>query len=279
MRARLGMFALTLGCIAAPAAAQVAASAVRADGASVPLRVFSPEGGGPCPPTLIYSHGLGGSEKGPAELADALAKRGMRTIFMGHKESGWPQLRAALPGGKAAVIAAAREPASHAARFADLAAALGEATRQCRPRFLALAGHSMGAQTAMMEAGAQARIDVTGQDRFDAYVALSPQGVGSAFAQGAWDRVRKPVLMVTGTRDTSETEDYSSRRAAFEGLPPGAKRLVVIPGAGHLQIGGFGPGAAAVQKHVAEAMAEFLGEAAAGHVGISRLTGVETRDK
>ena len=76
MRARLGILALTLGCVAAPAAAQVAASVIRADGASVPLRVFAPEGGGPCPPTLIYSHGLGGSAEGPAELADALTKRG-----------------------------------------------------------------------------------------------------------------------------------------------------------------------------------------------------------
>ena len=62
----------------------------------------------------------------------------------------------------------------------------------------------MGAVTVMLEAGAKNIIGVApsaaGLDRFDAYVALSPEGPGIIFSERAWHGIHKPLLVLTGTR-------------------------------------------------------------------------------
>ena len=115
-----------------------------------------------------------------------------------------------------------------------------------------------------------------GSNRFDAYIALSPQGEGTAFGPSAWSGVTKPVLMVTGTNDRVFDSDYTARLTAFAGLPTGRKRLAIIPGAGHLQIGGIG--SAAVSAIVQALALEFAGQAS-GSWGPSRVTGAKITDK
>jgi pimeloyl-ACP methyl ester carboxylesterase len=97
----------------------------------------------------------------------------------------------------------------------------------------------MGAATTMLEAGAVARFGRFGRDRFDAYVALSPQGVGVFWTETSWQAVRKPVLMITGTLDRGPDGDYTTRLEAFRRLPAGpAHRLAVFEGVNHLQLSG-----------------------------------------
>jgi pimeloyl-ACP methyl ester carboxylesterase len=270
----LAMLGLSLAGMAGTAQAQTPLGLNRADGAQTPVLVYPPRKQTHCPATLILSHGLGGDETGLSSLAMAMAAQGWRVIAMGHRESGRAVLRDAFQAGQGlgGINQAAREPAAHAARIADLEATYRFATRNCRPPVMALAGHSMGAQTTMMEAGATARIGRLGSDRFDAYVALSPQGIGSAFAAGAWASVRKPVLMVTGTRDRSVDGDYTTRLSAFEGLPPGRKRLAILPGAGHLQVGNGDP-------RVYTLVGEFLGQISSGQWAPSRSPHADTREK
>ncbi len=262
-----------------PAKAQVSASVTRADGASVPLRIYAPASRAPCAPTLLISHGFGGSEAGLSSLAAAAAARGWRVLAMGHRESGRDQLRAAFQqgGGLAAVDASARERPKHVARLADLDAAYAEALRPCRPPLLVLAGHSMGSQTVMIEAGARPLIGAMGRNRFNGYIALSPQGVGTTYGPGAWSGVNKPVLMVTGTRDAVVGGDYTARLSAFEGLPPGNKRLAVIEGAGHLQIGGIG--SSSVNSAVNALAIGFLDQLQTGAKAPLTLSGVSITDK
>ncbi|MBY0613569.1 MAG: hypothetical protein K2P80_15445 [Beijerinckiaceae bacterium] len=263
--------------VAGAARAQTRHEVPRAGGGNTTLLDYPPRERQDCPPTVIFSHGFGGDETQLAGLARALAANGWRVLAMRHAESGRPALRAVLFSGLPAIDDAARAAPLHTARFADLDAAYGEATRRCRPFPLILAGHSMGAQTTMMEAGAVARIGPAGGNRFDAYIALSPQGVGSAFAPGAWRAVNKPVLMITGTRDRVANGDFRERLSAFEGMPPGNKRLAILPGAGHLQIGGIG--SRSVAETVTALVLEFTGEVKARHVARSRIAGVETREK
>jgi pimeloyl-ACP methyl ester carboxylesterase len=265
--------------IASPASAQTASALIRADGASVPVLIYAPSNGAACAPTMLLSHGFGGDERTLSGLAKAVAARGWRVIAIGHRESGRYQLRQAFQqnGGLAAVDASARERPKHAARFADLDAAYAEAIRPCRPPFLVLAGHSMGSQTTMMEAGARALIGSMGRNRFNAYVALSPQGIGTTYAAGAWSGVSKPVLMVTGTNDRVADGDYSVRLTAFEGLPAGNKRLAVISGAGHLQIGGIG--SASVNTTVNALVIEFLERQVSGRLAPSRVSSAKVSDK
>jgi pimeloyl-ACP methyl ester carboxylesterase len=265
--------------IANPASAQTSGALARADGASVPVLIYAPGNGAVCAPTMVLSHGFGGDERALSGLAKAVAGRGWRVIAIGHRESGRDQLRQAFQqnGGLAAVDASARERPKHAARFADLDAAYAEAKRPCRLPFLVLAGHSMGSQTTMMEAGARALIGSMGRNRFNAYVALSPQGIGTTYAAGAWSGVSKPVLVVTGTNDRVADGDYTVRLTAFEGLPGGNKRLAVIPGAGHLQIGGIG--SASVSTTVNALVIEFLEQQASGRLAPSRVSGAKVTEK
>ncbi len=266
-------------CGVAPATAQIAGNLQRADGASVPVLIYTPGSGATCAPTMVLSHGFGGDQNTLGGLAKAVAAKGWRVIAMAHRESGRDVLREAFQrgGGLTVVDAAARERPKHVARFADLDAAYTEATRPCRPPKLVLAGHSMGSQTTMMEAGARALIGGMGRNRFDAYVALSPQGIGTNYGAGAWSSVGKPVLMVTGTNDRTADGDYTARLTAFEGLPAGGKRLAVIPGAGHLQIGGIG--SASVNATVNALVIEFLDGQASGRQSQSRVGGARVTDK
>lgn len=211
----------------------------RADGASFAVRLAGDWGPG-CPPTVILSHGLGGDERA-LKWADApVLDAGYRVMAVEHRESGPGLLRTALRQGGEAVLL---DPAVWRARAADLDAAVDFATRDCRPAMLVLGGHSMGAATTMFEAGARGPVRYPGRDRFDAYIAVSPQGVGSwAFAsRNAWSRVEAPVLMITGTRDNGlDGSDWQVRLTAFANLPPGQKRLAVIDGASHFNLGGIG---------------------------------------
>lgn len=267
---------LFLFLLAFPVAAQVAP---RADGKLTPYReiVKSPA---PCPPLAILSPGFGGTERMLGPLSDLLAGRGFRVIVLGHAESGPSQLRAALRADdrKAAIRDAAGDPAALAARLLDLDAVWSMATAQCRPVFALMAGHSMGAQTVMTEAGARPRTPETGRKRFDAYIALSPQGVGYRFASGAWGGVDKPVLMLTGTRDGGVDGGYETRLSAFEGLPPGNKRLAIIAGGSHMNMAGRGIGPA--PGLVLLVIADWLDDLADGGLGppVARA-GVSYRQK
>lgn len=253
----------------------------RADGTVVPARHTGPQSG--CPKTLIVSHGLGGSESGLEGFARAMAESGWRVISLGHRESGRSVFRVALFSGamRDTLSAAAADPRLYEARFADLQAGLQVATRRCRPTPLVFAGHSMGAATVMFEAGAVGRIGRFGGDRFDMYVAISPQGVGALWDVGAWRGVRKPVLMITGTKDSGIDGGYETRLSAFEGLPPGGKRLAIIPGAQHIALGRD----ARLGGIIAALTIEFIDGLGRANVGggktllPSRITEVEVRDR
>lgn len=280
MTPRLAMLSCLAVSFSLPALAQTPASLPRSDGAVTPVLVYGGAASA-CPRTMIVSHGLGGSERGLPQLAEAMARDGWRVIVMGHGESGRDALREAFRetrGIRAAFEQVVTDPDAYRGRLLDLDAAHAEATRRCRPPQLVLAGHSMGAATTMLEAGSVARVGRFGRDRFDAYVAISPQGVGKLYADGAWSAVAKPVLMITGTRDRGRDGDWRTRISAFEQLPPGRKRFIVIPDATHLELGGRG--APSVSQMVAAATREFLaGVATRGSLPRSRLDGVDVQDK
>jgi predicted dienelactone hydrolase len=72
---------------------------------------------------------------------------------------------------------------------------------------IGVGGHSMGAGTALLVAGATAA-PVNGNmqrfrnERVKAVVAMSPQGVGEeGFANSSWDQIEIPVMTMSGTDD------------------------------------------------------------------------------
>lgn len=214
---------------------------VRADGAKVPVRVYGVAAGS-CRGIAVISPGAGGTEKGLAYIAEALAKDGWLGVVVGHKESGPVVLRADMQdmGMKDALRKMTTDRSAYQARFMDIAAALAWARPRCDGKFAVLVGHSMGAATAMLEAGAANKLKLAGKDRFDAYVALSPQGPGAIFPRHAWHNIGKPVLMLTGTRDTALEGGWKSRTIPYDDMPAGCKWLGVIDGATHMNLGGRG---------------------------------------
>jgi pimeloyl-ACP methyl ester carboxylesterase len=271
----LRSIALALFALPLPALAQ---GLQRSDGATTPVKRYGPQGG--CGPAMIMSPGFGGDESGNAGFASAMAAKGWRVVVMGHRESGRQAFREAIfsASPKQGVIEATTTPAKHIARFRDLDAVIADLTRSCRPSRFVLAGHSMGAMTTMLEAGAVARFGRFGGNRFDAYVAISPQGVGFTYATGAWANVTKPVLMITGTRDLGTDGGIETRLSAFEGLPPGRKRLAILPGAGHLILGGNNDND--VTRILAALTFEFVNGTAGGKaLPVSAVRGIDIRDK
>lgn len=239
---RFGVLFLTAIALSCLACAQQLIQAPRTDGAATPLKVYSPSIAG-CPALALISPGAGGNENGYQYLAEGLQSGGWRVIVMGHKESGGGALRSDMKdagGFKRGLDELVNDPKAYEARLIDIAAALKWASTTCKPAFVALIGHSMGARTVMVEAGAKNTLGVKGLDRFDAYVALSPDGPGKMFPENAWAEIRKPVLMLTGTRDASLDGDWKTRTIPYDKLPAGCKWLGVIDGGSHLNFAGMG---------------------------------------
>ncbi len=235
---------LTLAVLAAAhtAHAQESAHFPRQDKARVPAMVYAPAGPA-CRGVAVISPGAGGSEQGSRYLGEAVSALGYLGVVVGHAESGRRALRehtrqAGLREGLAELIT---EPEAHRGRLMDVAAARRWAQQRCPAREAVLIGHSMGAATAMIEAGARNKVGAEGADGFNAYVALSPQGAGSIFLENAWSGIQKPVLMLTGTRDTElGGASWESRTEAFKNMPSGCKWLGVIDGATHMNFAGNG---------------------------------------
>src|SRR5581483_4414489 len=167
-----------LACATA-SCAQEKTSTARADGARVPLTVYEPARAEGCPPLALLSPGAGGDERGLRYLGEALGAQGWRAIAIGHRESGPAALKRDIMqarGIHAGVEKMVYDPALYRARFMDIDAARQWAQSRCRAPFTALIGHSMGAHTVQLEAGAQNQLGLRPSGGFDAYVALLPAG-------------------------------------------------------------------------------------------------------
>jgi predicted dienelactone hydrolase len=93
----------------------------------------------------------------------------------------------------------------------------------------------------MMDAGARNKLSIKGTDSFSAYIALSPQGTGAIFPQNAWQDIKRPVLMLTGTRDNElGGASWETRTEPYRNMPPGCKWLGIIDGATHMNFAGKG---------------------------------------
>jgi predicted dienelactone hydrolase len=261
-------FAVVLLLAGSRAPAQQLVQAAREDGTGTPLRVYAPSNDG-CAPLALISPGAGGDENGYQYVAEGLQGSGWRAIVIGHKESGSAALRSDMQeakGVKSGLEGLVNDPKAYNARLIDIAAALKWAASSCKAPFVALLGHSMGARTVMVEAGAKNNFGIRGPDRFDAYVALSPDGPGKMFPENAWSRIQKPVLMLTGTRDKSLDGDWRLRTIPYQGLPAGCKWLGVIEGASHLNFAGVGF-AGSTEKLVLLETKAFLNSLRSGKCG------------
>ena len=235
----VGLLALLLG---GELAAQETVSLTRQDQKIVSVSAYWPADAA-CRGVAIISPGAGGSEKGYQYLGDAMSALGYLAVVVGHPESSRRALREhmsgnGLRGGLAELIT---DPTAYRGRFMDIAAAREWSSTRCHGSESVLIGHSMGAATTLMEAGARNKVGVSGVGAFDAYIALSPQGSGSIFPENAWSDIKQPVLTVTGTRDDElGGASWQIRTQPYANMPAGCKWLGVIDGATHMNFAGNG---------------------------------------
>jgi predicted dienelactone hydrolase len=229
---------LTVGATAASETISLS----RQDQKSVPAAVYLPKAGG-CRGIAIISPGAGGSEAGYRYLGEAMSTFGYLTAVIGHPESGRQALRERVrsDGLREGLSELITDGSAYRGRLMDIAAARQWEATQCNSTSSVLIGHSMGAATAMIEAGARNNLAVMGSDSFSSYIALSPQGAGSIFPKDAWSNILRPVLLLTGTRDNElGGVPWQVRTEPYASLPPGCKWLGVIEGATHMNFAGQG---------------------------------------
>ena len=233
---------LSLGMACANASAQETVSLVREDQKVAAVLAYAPKLDF-CRGIAVVSPGAGGSEHGYRYLGEALSALGYVTIVTGHQESGARVLREhvlqnGIQRGLAKLIT---NPDAYRGRLMDVAAAQRWAFERCGSSNSILIGHSMGAATVMLEAGARNNVGASGANSFNAYVALSPQGSGLIFPENAWAHIKAPVLMLTGTRDTElGGASWETRTEPFKSMATGCKWLGVIDGATHMNLAGIG---------------------------------------
>jgi pimeloyl-ACP methyl ester carboxylesterase len=252
--------ALLLATAAGGASAQDTVRLTREDRQALSATAYEPHGNA-CKAVALISPGAGGSATGYAYLGETLSGLGYLAVVVGHPESGRRALRehkrdsGGMREGLADLIT---DPLAYRGRFMDLAAARRWAEARCPARPALLVGHSMGAATVMMEAGARNLVGVRGADGYRAYIALSPQGVGPIFPENAWANLGKPVLTITGTRDNElGGASWQTRTEPFRNMPAGCKWLVVINGASHLNLAGNGM-ARSTEAAAAQAITAFV---------------------
>lgn len=253
----------------------------RQDGKPVPVAVYRPATQD-CQGVAIVSHGAAGSERGYLYLAEAMSADGYLVVVPGHAESGPRALQSHMRGlslrdGLARLLT---DPVAYQGRFLDIAAARAWAHGECIAQTSVLMGHSMGAATVMMQAGAFSTFSPALLPPFTAYVALSPQGVGLLFPEDAWRNISAPVLSITGTQDTElGGESWVVRTQPFENMPAGCKWLGVIDGATHMNFAGLGM-SNSTEKLTLQLIRDFLKGLQSGDcMSVGNLKGVRLKIK
>jgi predicted dienelactone hydrolase len=214
----------------------------------IPVKVYYPNSGSGSLPLIVFSHGFGGTKDGYEYLAKGWTDAGYIVILPTHIGSDHDAFLRV--GGKTA-----RDPGEafelQRQRTADLSFILSSLDKieqqvadirgKIDRQRIGVAGHSMGAGTAMLVGGALAgppngALQSFRDDRVKGVIAMSPQGTGEeGFGDHSWDHIGIPVMTMSGTRDGGiNGEPPSWRVQPFEHMPAGDKYQVTVNGAEHL---------------------------------------------
>lgn len=234
----------------------------------IPLRVYAPERGERLP-LVLFSHGMGEARDSYEYIGRALAESGYVTIHLTHHGSDRELLETK---GWLAIVKATRDPENWKNRPRDVASVLDELEKpegamreiaaRIDPERVAVAGHSAGAYTAMVMAGAIVAGKHSFADRrVKAAVAMSLPRLDPVFVDGAYDHIAIPVLHLTGTRDRSIVywTFPKDRRVAYDSTPGTNQYLITFRGVNHWTFSNLPSSRdAAAQKRIVEATRLFL---------------------
>jgi predicted dienelactone hydrolase len=227
----------------------------------LPLRVYLPTTT-TAAPVVLFSHGLGGSCQNNAHMGRHWSARGYVVVAMQHPGSDTSVWREARLGERRQAMQRAASGENLKLRGEDVAAVLdqlavwhGSRDHALHGRLdlehVAMSGHSFGAVTTQLVGGQWLPLfgNRFTEPRIDAALALSPSAPRRGAAKTAFETVRIPWLLMTGTEDVSPIGDIDveDRLAVYPALPAGIDRYeLVLDGADH---GAFGDRSARRGEH------------------------------
>ncbi|WP_349742709.1 alpha/beta hydrolase family protein [Roseateles cavernae] len=214
---------------------------------AVPVRLYWPAQADGAPvPLIVFSHGIGGSRRGYSYLGQYWASQGYASLHVQHVGSD-RQLWMGNPLGLVGRLqdAAQEREAIHRAR--DVSFALdrllqGEWGARIDARRIVAAGHSYGANTSLLLAGArvarQGAVMDLRDERFKAALIISaPPFYGEGDPASILGSVSIPTLHITATEDVIRIPGYYSdaqdRLRVFDATGSATKSLVVFEGGSH----------------------------------------------
>ena len=215
----------------------------------VPVRLYWPEIANAAKPVplVVFSHGLGGSRMGYSYLGRYWASLGFASLHVQHAGSD----RAVWTGNIFSLFSNLQTAASEANaldRARDVSFVITsilnstEYGAQINAQAIAVAGHSYGANTALLIGGATVERDGKAlslrDDRVKALILISaPPFTGEGDMGKILSPIKVPTLHVTGTDDVIRVPGYYSdladRVAVFDAVASPSKLLTVFKGATH----------------------------------------------
>ena len=222
---------------------------------NVPVRLRWPDENrltGPWP-VVIFSHGLGGTREGGSVWGEAWADAGFVVVHVQHTGSDLNAVRGVTKTfTDQRALRTLATPEQLMARLLDVSFVLNEIEKRhsakqdlwhlASPAQVGLAGHSFGAHTTMGMAGQRyPGFEGISEPRLASFIAFSPTVPMVGSAQRAFERVSRPLLSITGTRDSDVVgvgATPEKRKAVFAALPSGDKAHLVLMDADHMTFAG-----------------------------------------
>lgn len=231
----------------------------------LPVKIYLPESAANAP-VVIFSHGLGGSREAALYLGKYWSEHGYVCVFaqhLGSDESIWkPKVESheikTFMGFLNALKDTLKDPSHAINRANDIPFIVDQLELKSKPdsgsclagkidvNYIAIAGHSFGAWTALTASG-QKLVDTDGKiktftdPRLKVAIYLSPTCPRKTVDPNvAFEDIAVPGLHMTGTKDTSpigETK-IEDRRAAYDSITRADQYLVTIKKADHMVFNG-----------------------------------------
>jgi predicted dienelactone hydrolase len=214
----------------------------------VPVRLYWPDtvAAGAQVPLVVFSHGIGGSRRGYRYLGEHWSSHGVASLHLQHVGSD-RNLWFGNPLGLIGRLQDAAQEREAIERPRDLGFALDQLLsspwgERIDARRIVAAGHSYGANTTLLAAGARVErdgrvVDLRDERLAAAMVMSAPPFYGEGNPSVVLGPVHLPMLHVTATGDVIRIPGYWSgaddRIAVFEATGSRHKALAVFEGGSH----------------------------------------------
>jgi dienelactone hydrolase len=240
----------------------------------VPAKLYLPKDASSKVPLVIFSHGIGGSREGYSYIGKYLAANGIAALHVQHVGSD----RSLWFGNPVQMVGRLQDAAKETEaidrtkdmRFAlDQVLADAQLSQRIDAQRIAAAGHSYGANTTMLLAGARVQRDGKAMDFSDprikaAVIISAPPFYGEGDPAKIVGSIRVPSLHITATGDEIKIPGYYSsakdRVAVYEAVSsqPGKMLAVFKEGSHSMFTDRLGTGGEALNPQVKKATRELM---------------------